>query len=57
MVKNGYMYATEAPGFGIEVDEKMAAKYTYGANERPEQKELNSGWGDIRRRDGTIIKQ
>jgi mannonate dehydratase len=57
VVKNGYMYATEAPGFGIEVDEKVAAKYPYGANERPEQKELNGGWGDIRRRDGTIIKQ
>jgi len=54
-MKNGYLYANEAPGWGIEVDEKAAAKYPFGSFERREQ--LNGGWGDIRRRDGTIIKQ
>ena len=29
-VKNGYLYANEAPGWGIEVDEKAAAKYPFG---------------------------
>ena len=27
VMKNGYLYANEAPGWGIEVDEKLAAKY------------------------------
>ena len=26
-MKDGYLYANEAPGWGIEVDEKLAAKY------------------------------
>ena len=39
------------------VDEKAAAKYPYGTGERGERKNLNGGWGEIRRRDGTIIKQ
>ena len=53
-VKNGYVYANDLPGWGIEVDEKAAAKYPYGANER---NKLNGGWGEIRKPDGTIIKQ
>ena len=55
-LRNGYLYATEAPGWGIEVDEKAAAKYPYGSFEG-ERGKLNGGWGEIRRRDGTIIKQ
>jgi mannonate dehydratase len=50
-LKEGYVYANEAPGWGIEVDEKAAAKYPYGSHP------LNGGWGEIRKRDGTIIKQ
>jgi len=56
-MKNGYLYANEAPGWGIEVDEKAAAKYPFGSFEMGERKRLNGGWGEIRRRDGTIIKQ
>jgi mannonate dehydratase len=56
-MKNGYLYATEKPGWGIEVDEKAAAKFPYGSYERGERKDYNGGWGEIRRRDGTIIKQ
>ena len=26
-VRKGYMYASEAPGLGIDVDEKLAAKF------------------------------
>ena len=57
VMKNGYLYANEAPGWGIEVDEKLAAKYPYGASERGERQRLNGGWGEVRRRDGSIIKQ
>jgi len=57
VMKDGYLYASESPGWGIEVDEKAAAKYPFGASERGERQQLNGGWGEIRRRDGTIIKQ
>jgi mannonate dehydratase len=57
VMKNGYLYANEAPGWGIEVDEKAAAKYPFGTGESGEKKQFNGGWGEIRRRDGTIIKQ
>jgi L-alanine-DL-glutamate epimerase and related enzymes of enolase superfamily len=56
-MKNGYLYANEAPGWGIEVDEKAAARYPFGSFETGERKRLNGGWGEVRRRDGTIIKQ
>jgi mannonate dehydratase len=39
------------------VDEKLAAKYPFGSAERGERQQLNGGWGEIRRPDGTIIKQ
>ena len=57
VMKAGYLYANEAPGWGIEVDEKAAAKYPYGTFERGERQRLNGGWGEVRRLDGTIIKQ
>jgi mannonate dehydratase len=56
-MKNGYMWATEKPGWGIEVDEKAAAKYPFGFGESGERQKYNGGWGEVRRRDGTIIKQ
>ncbi len=54
--KDGYLWANEAPGWGIEVNEKAAAKYPFGHGEDAAKKRLNGGWGDIRRRDGTVIK-
>jgi mannonate dehydratase len=56
VLKDGYLYANEAPGWGIEVDEKAAAKYPYGFSEGQKAK-LNGGWGEVRKRDGTIVKQ
>ena len=52
-MKDGYFWVNEKPGWGIEIDEKLAAKspFTEGANH------LNGGWGEIRKRDGTVIKQ
>jgi mannonate dehydratase len=52
-MKDGYMYASEKPGWGIEVDEKAAAKAPFGNPPNG----LNGGWGEVRRTDGTVIKQ
>jgi mannonate dehydratase len=57
VLKDGYLYANEAPGWGIEVDEKAAGRYPYGSFESEELQRLNGGWGEVRRRDGSIIKQ
>ncbi len=57
VLKDGYFYANEAPGWGIEVDEKAAAKYPFGYGETGDRQKYNGGWGAVRRRDGTIIKQ
>jgi mannonate dehydratase len=51
--KDGYLWASELPGWGIEVNEQLAAKFPF--REGPDH--LNGGWGEIRRSDGTIIKQ
>jgi mannonate dehydratase len=56
-MKDGYLYANESPGWGIEIDEKAAAKYPFGTGETGERKQYNGGWGEVRRRDGTVIKQ
>lgn len=52
-MKDGYLWVSEKPGWGIEIDEKAAAKAPF----TPGQDNLNGGWGEIRRRDGTVIKQ
>ncbi|MBC8164769.1 MAG: starvation-sensing protein RspA, partial [Bryobacteraceae bacterium] len=57
VMKNGYLYANEKPGWGIEVNEKLAAKYPFGNGERGERQQYNGGWGEFRKRDGQIIKQ
>jgi mannonate dehydratase len=54
--KDGYVFPSEKPGWGIEVDEKAAAKFPYGG-ERGERGRLNGGWGEVRLPDGQIIKQ
>ena len=46
-VKNGYMYVNEAPGLGVDIDEKAAAKYP--AHFKP-------GEWQVRNKDGTIIR-
>jgi mannonate dehydratase len=57
VLKNGYLYPNDTPGWGIEVDEKAAKKYPFGASERGERQQLNGGWGEVRTPDGAIIKQ
>ena len=45
-MKNGFMYVNEAPGHGVDINEKEAAKYPINTR---------SNW-QVRRRDGTIIR-
>src|SRR5262252_9410057 len=33
LMKDGYLWVNETPGWGIEIDEKLAAKYPYGSFE------------------------
>lgn len=44
--RNGYMYINEAPGIGVDINEKAAAKYPIGTR---------SNW-TVRKADGTIIR-
>jgi mannonate dehydratase len=46
-IKKGYMYVNEAPGLGVDINEKAAAKYPINNN---------AGKWTLRRRDGTIIR-
>jgi mannonate dehydratase len=50
--KNGYLWANDKPGWGMEIDEKAAAKYPFGRTDP-----LNGGWGEVRLPDGQIVKQ
>ncbi|AYB30683.1 enolase C-terminal domain-like protein [Chryseolinea soli] len=50
-VKDGYMFAQEAPGLGIDCDEKLAAKFPF-----PEGPNFDYSWGTTRRKDGTVIR-
>jgi mannonate dehydratase len=56
-IRNGYYYVNETPGWGIEVNEAEAKKYPYGYGEGGARGKYNGGWGIVRRRDGTVIKQ
>ncbi len=51
-VKNGYMLAHETPGLGIEVDEKLAAKFPFPDG----PPNFDYSWGTTRRKDGTVIR-
>ena len=50
-IENGYMFANEAPGWGIECDEEKAKQFPY-----PESPSFDQFWGNTRRRDGTIVR-
>jgi mannonate dehydratase len=47
-VKNGYMHVTEAPGLGIDINERLAKKY-------PPVK-YNYNWTQVRTNDGTAVR-
>jgi mannonate dehydratase len=50
-LKNGYYYANDKPGLGIDLNEKLAAKFPI-TDDPP----FDLNWGNVRRRDGTIVK-
>jgi mannonate dehydratase len=54
-MKDPYLWVSEKPGWGIEVDEKAAAKFPF--TDAGPRSGLNGGWGDLRLADGTVIKQ
>jgi mannonate dehydratase len=47
-LKNGYMYINEAPGFGVDINEELAAKFPL-----PEHPGY---WSPVRRSDGTAVR-
>ena len=47
-IKNGYMYVNEAPGFGVDINEELAAKFPL-----PEHPGY---WSPVRRSDGTAVR-
>lgn len=50
-LKDGYYWANDKPGLGIDLDEKLAAKFPI--NDDPP---FDMQWGDLRRRDGAVTK-
>ncbi len=50
--KDGMMLANDSPGLGIDVDEKLAAKFPFP----PGPPNFDYSWGTTRRRDGTVIR-
>ncbi|MCU1328429.1 MAG: Mandelate racemase/muconate lactonizing enzyme C-terminal domain protein [Bryobacterales bacterium] len=55
VLEDGYVWPSTKPGWGIEIDEKAAAKFPF--TNQGARGNLNGGWGEVRRRDGQIIKQ
>ena len=52
-LENGFFYPNEAPGWGMEIDEELAAKYDVDSRyDEP----FDYSWGTTRRRDGSIIR-
>lgn len=47
-IENGYLHVNDSPGFGIDLDEKLAAKYPLPSHP--------GYWTPIRRRDGTAVR-
>ncbi len=50
-LKNGYYYANDRPGWGIDLDEKLAARFPI-----KDEPSFDMHWGNLRRRDGTVVK-
>jgi mannonate dehydratase len=50
-LKDGYYWANDKPGLGIDLDEKLAAKFPI-TDDPP----FDMRWGNVRKRDGTVVK-
>jgi mannonate dehydratase len=51
VLKDGYYHANDRPGLGIDLDEKLAAKFPIA-----DEPSFDLRWGNLRRRDGTSVK-
>jgi mannonate dehydratase len=51
VLKDGYYHANDKPGLGIDLDEKLAAKFPI-----KDDPSFDMEWGNVRRRDGSIVK-
>ena len=51
-IKDGALWATDLPGWGVEIDEKAASKYAVHEGDV----EGNGAWPEVRRWDGTVVK-
>jgi mannonate dehydratase len=50
-LKDGYYWANDKPGLGIDLDEKLAAKFPI-TDDPP----FDYRWGNVRKKDGTVVK-
>lgn len=50
-LKRGYYYASDKPGFGIDMDEQLAARFPV-TDDPP----FDLRWGTLRRSDGAVVK-
>jgi mannonate dehydratase len=50
-LKDGWYSVSDKPGLGIDLDEKLAAKFPIG-----DDPPFDLRWGNYRRKDGTIVK-
>lgn len=50
-LKDGYYVVNDRPGLGIDLDEKLAEKFPIR-----DDPSFDMNWGNVRRRDGTIVK-
>ena len=49
-VRNGYMWPSDRPGHGVDLNEELAARFPPTNIGKPIL------WGDARRADGTVIR-
>jgi mannonate dehydratase len=50
-LKNGYYHANDRPGWGIDLNEKLAARFPI-----KDDPSFDMFWGNLRRRDGSVVK-
>jgi mannonate dehydratase len=50
-LKDGYFLANDKPGLGIDLDEKLAGRFPI-----KDDPSFDMRWGNLRRRDGTVVK-
>ena len=50
-LKDGYMFVSDRPGLGVDLDETLAARFPI-RDDPP----FDLSWGNLRRRDGSVTK-